>query len=117
MIKPKDPRELAVKMMKRSNCAVRVGAVITDKRGIVCWGWNSMGPDGYGMHAEHHAIWRANPTRLPGAKVYVASERTRNGKIVTSRPCPDCYALLKKVGINRMEWRDQFGGWIWEGIR
>ena len=66
MIKPADPRQLAVDLLPRSTCLVQVAAVIADKRGIFSWGWNSSGVTGYGEHAEAAAIRRANKRRLRG---------------------------------------------------
>jgi deoxycytidylate deaminase len=112
MKKPVSAGDLASEILSRSECCVQVGAAIEDRTGrIVSWGWNSMGPDGYGLHAEHHAIQRANKRRFEGATIYVASVRRRNGKVITSKPCPDCQRLIDKWGL-RVAWRDNKGDWI-----
>ena len=111
MIKPKDPRELAEAILSRSVCAVQVGAAIVDRKGrILSWGWNSSGPDGYGMHAEHHAILRANLKRLRGATIYVASQRNRNQKCINSKPCEACHTIIKWAKLSCC-YRDAQGDW------
>ncbi len=103
---------LASDILARSICSVQVGAAIEDKNGIFSWGWNSEG-SGFGLHAEVHAIRRANRTRLRGATIYVASMRRRNSKTVTSKPCPECQKLIDKWGLN-VVWRNSDGEWIYE---
>src|SRR5690349_17962356 len=110
MIKPDDPRELAEALLNRSTCTVQVAAVIADKHGIFAWGWNNVG-DGFGCHAEAHAFKRANKGRLGGSVIFVASRRHRNGKIVPSKPCTACQALLDDYDIG-VVWRDTDGRWI-----
>jgi deoxycytidylate deaminase len=109
MIKPSSGAQLAVDILERSQCAVRVGAAIADKRGIFSWGWNSVGA-GYGLHAEAHAISRANKRRLRGAIIFVASKRQRSGKAVTSKPCEDCQRLINKWQL-RVMWRESNADW------
>lgn len=110
MKKPASAKELAVDILGRSQCSVQVGAAIEDASGILSWGWNSVGFSGYGLHAEHHAILRANKRRLRGSTIYVASMRKRNGKVVTSKPCEDCQKLIDKWEL-RVVWRQFDGGW------
>ena len=113
MIKPDDPRELAEILLNRSICSVQVAAVIADRHGILAWGWNFVG-GGYGKHAETHAISRANRKRLEGATIYVASQRKRNGKMVTSKPCQNCQNSINLNEIAHVCWRDADGRWIYE---
>lgn len=110
MMKPDDPRQLAMDLMERSICAVQVGATIVDKWGIISWGWNSVGT-GFGEHAEAAAIRRANKKRLYGATIYVASKRARNVKVINSRPCDGCDALIKKWGMKAW-FRAPTGLWL-----
>lgn len=110
MKKPPDPRELAVAILERSICNVKVGAVLADKQGIFAWGWNHMGTSGYGVHAEAHCLSRANKARLRDAVMYVAGARSRNGKAVPAQPCPDCSKKVACVG--KVVWRDSNNEWI-----
>jgi deoxycytidylate deaminase len=110
MRKPVSSKELAIDILERSRCSVRVGASIQDGSGILSWGWNSEGFDGMGLHAEAHAILRANKKRLHEATIYVASVRGRNGKFVTSKPCVDCQKLIDKWKL-RAVWRGSNGEW------
>lgn len=109
MIKPRNPGELAIDLLNRSTCTVQVAAVIADAHGIFCWGWNGVG-SGLGIHAEHHAITRANRKRLQLATIYVASRRMRNQKTVNSKPCEDCQKLITKWELTAI-YRDELGNW------
>lgn len=104
MIKPSDPRQLAVDLLPRSICSVQVAAVLADSHGIFAWGWNSVG-SGFGEHAEAAAIRRASKRRLQGATIYVASRRNRNGKAINSMPCPNCDERIQASKINRAVYR------------
>ena len=111
MKKPADPRELAIAILERSPCRIKVGAVLADDWGIHSWGWNSAGPDGYGQHAEEHCLSRANRRRLPMSTLYVAACRTRNSGtkgVVTAKPCPDCARFLRGIPV---VYRDGSGTW------
>lgn len=110
MIKPRDPRELAIDLLPRSICSVQVAAVIADSYGIFSWGWNSMGADGLGEHAEAAAIRRANKKRLEGATIYIASRRKRNQKVVLAMPCPACWPLCNKWSLE-IWFRNSDGIW------
>lgn len=112
MYKPDDPRELVLDLIPRSICEVQVAAVIADRHGIFAWGWNSAGA-GLGLHAETHAIQRANKRRLSGATIYVASVRSRNNKTVFSKPCVECQRLLDKWDSLQVVFRDAEGNWIY----
>jgi cytidine deaminase len=110
MLKPFSAERLAEDILERSKCSVKVGASIQDATGILAWGWNSEGFDGYGLCAEAHAITRANRKRLRGSTIYVAGMRARNGKLVPARPCIDCQKLIDKWQL-KVIWRDNDGSW------
>jgi cytidine deaminase len=110
MIKPDDPRQLAIALLSRSTCQVQVAAVITDRQGIFSWGWNSSGRDGFGEHAEAAAIRRANKKRLEGSTIYVAARRSRK-KCITAKPCVDCAGWIRGVRIKNIIYRDGYGNW------
>ena len=105
-----DPKELVEMLLERSICAVQVGAVIADKQGVFSWGWNHVG-DGFGKHAEIHAIERANKERLLGATIYIAAKRVRTGKPITARPCYNCDPVLDKYRLH-VWYRDGARGWV-----
>lgn len=115
----KNPRELTIDLLPRSTCAVQVAAVIADKHGIHSWGWNSVGPSGFGMHAEHHALIRANRKRLKRSTLYVTSARTRRKgswpNPILSKPCAECESMIRAYGVrhviysdNKMNWNEMF---------
>lgn len=114
----RDPREIAVELLKRSICKIQVAAVLTDKNGCnFGWGWNYPTPDGFSMHAEFHAIFSANPKRLKGSSITVAGKRRRSGNWVYSRPCEKkCLPLIKSVGISEIEFITPFGEWKKEKV-
>jgi len=98
------PKQIVQDLLERSTCRVQVAAVISDRNGIVSWGWN-----GDAHHAEEHALSRANPKRIVGSTITVAGKRKSSGNFVYARPCSlhkhnkDCYSLLKKKGILTVE--------------
>jgi len=103
--------DFCLNVMRRSSCAVQVGAAIEDDDGIFGWGWNHMGNDGFGEHAEVNAIKRSNRNRLANAVLYVASQRARNQKAITSKPCPKCQGWIESSGIKYVWWRGGDGLW------
>lgn len=110
MIKPRDPRELAVDLLPRSTCLIKVAAVVCDASGnIISWGWNHSGPTGMGLHAERHAIIRANHARLWYGAIYVAGKYAR-GTLVNSKPCVKCQELIDKFKLD-VFYRDKSGKW------
>ena len=111
----KSPKILASDLVRRSTCAIRVSAVIADKRGIFSWGHNHSGLTGLGEHAEVHAIKRANKHRLYGATIYVAGVYER-GTLVKAKPCPACQALIDKYHLETL-YRAKSGKWETVPIR
>lgn len=109
MIKPADPRDLAIAMMSRSICAVQVGAALTDAWSAHAWAWNSVG-SGYGEHAEQAVIRRANQSRLVGSTMWIAARRHKSGNTVTAKPCEACHGWVRKV--SRVMYRDGQGDWV-----
>jgi deoxycytidylate deaminase len=110
MIKPDDPRELAVDLLDRSVCNVQVAAVIADNHGIAGWGWNNVG-SGFGTHAERHCISRTSRGRADGARIFVAARRNANGKTVTAKPCEKCQEAIESADISEVWYRDSDGVW------
>lgn len=109
-VKSQNPTDLVIGLLSRSTCAVQVAALLVDNHGVFAWGWNNMGPKGLGWHAEAHCLSRANRSRLPGSTLYVAAMRSRNGKIVTARPCLECQPKLTAIGS--VIYRDADGTWV-----
>ena len=108
------PRLLAIDLMERSPCQVKMAAVLTDMNGrIFSWGWNSIGMDGFGLHAEQHAIQRANRNRLRGSTISVAGRRKG---WVLSYPCATCLDRIRASRVVRIEWLDKNGKWNHENL-
>ena len=115
-VKSQDPTDLVVGLLNRSTCAVQVAALLVDDMGVFAWGWNHMGPDGMGQHAEAHCLSRANQSRIVGATMYVAARRKRNRKTITARPCAICGPKVLKC--KDVIYRDEEGLWNdWMGLR
>jgi len=112
MIKPDDPRKLAEDLLDRSTCSVQVAAVLADRYGIYSWGFNHVGFDGFGAHAEIEAIRRANKNRLDGSFLYVAGRRRKSGNSVLSKPCELCYPVIRAWGIRTVWFRDSDEQWM-----
>lgn len=104
------PTEIAETILGRSICQVKTGACLYDGYSVYAVGWNHMGADGMGQHAEAHCISRCNRDRLRGSTIYVAATRGRNGKAIISRPCDECMKLIVKYDL-RFVWRDADGSW------
>jgi len=112
MRKLKDPRDIAIALLSRSICSVQVAAVLADRHGIYSWGWNNSGRDGMGEHAEMACLRRTNHRRAAsGSILYIAARRLRNARSVTARPCFDCLARIRGLGIGRVVWRAKDGSW------
>lgn len=105
------PEEFCETILRRSVCAVQVGAVLVDSFGIFGWGWNHMGADGFGEHAEVNCLKRSNYHRQSGATLFVASVRRRTQKSVISKPCPKCQGWIESRGLRAVWWRDATGLW------
>ena len=108
-VKGQDPRKVCEKLLKRSECAVQVAAVLSDKNGIYAWGWNSSGPDGFGEHAEMNCLKRSNYKRIQGATLWVASRRKKSKNSVCSKPCAACFPFVKQALY--VIYRDKDGVW------
>ena len=116
-----DPRELAVDLLNRSSCEVQVAAVLWDSHGIFSWGWNHERNGNEGEHAEEHAVKRANPKRLRGARLTVAARRRKSRRIIFARPCVKerrdapwarpCLEICRSVGLRLVEFTTKSGGW------
>src|SRR3990167_756075 len=109
MNKNTSPAELLLKLLDRSGCAVQVAACLADNHSIHAWGWNSEGPDGFGLHAERACFMRANPKRIKGSRLYVMARRKKSGNPVIARPCADCWPSCRQV--QTIYWRDKHGVW------
>lgn len=92
-----------------------MAAVIFDNHGVFSWGWNYV--DGIkSVHAEIHAINRANRRRLAGATIAVAGIQNSNGKLLLSLPCPACRRRIEGVGIVRIVYQDSTSPTGWSKI-
>lgn len=86
------------------------GAVILDRKGrMIAGGRNHFAgrrieiADGFinkTIHAEVHALSKVNLRRLDGASIIVYG-RT-NVAAILSRPCENCWAVLKKLGFSKV---------------
>lgn len=111
MNKSAGPRQLSLDLLPRSICTVKVGCVVTDAGGaIIGWGWNSLGPTGYGLCAERHAFSRVNKNRMWSGFVYVAAEWASHGRFAPAKPCEKCQAIIEKYEMD-VYWRDKGGKW------
>lgn len=99
--------DLARMVARRSPCRVQVGAVISDSRGVIAWGWNHAGPDGLGLCAERMALQRANRARLAHARLTIVA--LRRGREITSKPCACCHRAILAAGVPHVSYRDVGG--------
>ena len=109
MLKNKPIKELVKIIANRSQCNIKVGAVIYDNYGIFAWGWNHSG-DGFGACAERNAIARANRKRLKDSSIIIIA--FRKSKEICSFPCPKCYSVIKACKIESIYCVNQNKEWI-----
>ncbi|MGE3341547.1 MAG: hypothetical protein AB7J46_06660 [Candidatus Altimarinota bacterium] len=105
-----DPKELCLKLLKRSRCAVQVSAVLTTKGIVTATGWNHEGSSGFGEHAEEHCFKRANHKDIPKSVLYVAAQRKKSGNPVIAKPCAFCWAFAKNCAY--VVYRNKHGEWV-----
>jgi hypothetical protein len=95
-----------------------MAAVLSDTHGVFAWGWNHPGPDGFGTHAEEHALSRANRRRLAGSTITIAglrsgAQRSRSRRFVYSKPCAErCWPLLVLARVKTVEFVTPTGAWM-----
>lgn len=109
-VKGIDPRDLCLRLLKRSRCAVQVAACLKDAHSVHGWGWNSEGPDGFGEHAEINALKRSNYKRAKKSVMFVAAQRRKSKGIVTAKPCGACWPVVKQCAY--VVYRDKAGKWV-----
>jgi len=108
-LKGKNPKEVCLSLLKRSDCHVQMAAVLSDKNGIFAWGWNSAGPSGLGEHAEENCLKRASHKRASGAVMWVAGRYKKSKNNVNANPCAFCWPLLKL--LKYVAYRAKNGEW------
>jgi deoxycytidylate deaminase len=92
-----------------------VGALI-HKDGEISTGWAHMSDlklQSYiSIHAEIHALWRANPKFLEGADCFLVTLSAKSKNRTNSKPCKSCMAHLYDAGIRRVYYsvsNDEYG--------
>ena len=99
----RDPRELVLALTKRADFKFQVACVIADKQGVFSWGWAHSLVNKYtSMHAEIHALSRANRERVKGAIMYVAATPRGQDRFVLAFPCDNCRLYLNNYQIRQV---------------
>ena len=115
------PEELAKDLAGRSPADYQHGAVIFDHKGIFAWGWNHQSDDkvhgDFSVHAERHAIFRAQRSRnlrqrLIGATMVVYGQKKSNGHVLCSLPCLSCIKAIRDSGIVKVRYSSDSNNWI-----
>lgn len=101
---------LAIKEAYKSKHYFKVGAIIAKGKRVLSRGFNSrshcaLNHKYHTRHAEMNAIEKMmrpkdNSLLLEGATLYVA--RVTKTGLGISKPCPQCQALINKVGIKKV---------------
>lgn len=93
----------------------KLGAILVKNGNVVGIGWNQnkTHPKAKNytrlMHAELDAIITAGCSNgTLGTDMYVA-RITKGGKMATSKPCRDCWILLKEAGLKSVTYIDEGG--------
>src|SRR5262245_23863470 len=94
---------LAVTIARRSpQQKYKTGCVIVNAKGPVSYGWSHKSQlrlgQYYSVHAELHALIRANGIDLPGCRAFVATI-SQAGNLTTAKPCTRCAELMNEAGI------------------
>ena len=83
----------------------QVGALI-HKDGEISTGWAHMSDlklqKYISIHAEMHALWRANPKALDGADCYIVTLSAKSKNRTSGKPCETCMAHLYDAGIRKV---------------
>ncbi len=95
-----------------------VGAVVVNKNEIVSTGWCHHSDlklaEYISIHAEVHAIHRANPKDLQGATIYIVTRSLKSRNRSLGKPCQRCTAFLHDVGIEKIVYsidNHEYGVW------
>lgn len=90
----------------------RLGAVIVSGGRIISKAHNLRT-----RHAEHRAVSPVWKSELKGATIYVARPlHIQPGAVGMARPCHKCLKLLREVGIVKVVYSNDSGGWTVENI-
>jgi deoxycytidylate deaminase len=99
---------LAKEISGLSTYKIRVGALLYSKGRPISVGYNQSKthprfstPLKRTLHAEMHAIVSSGRDRLDGATIMVYREK-KNGDIAMARPCENCLAVLRSMGVRTM---------------
>lgn len=83
---------------------------------ILSWGWCHRGTYEIGStHAEHHALMRSNPYRVPHSTIFVAGLRKESNRVITAKPCDGCRERLRKRNVAWMQY-STVEGWRIESV-
>ena len=107
---------IAVAAAERSSMRHRVGCIIVDRdRYRYVRAFNRYlgdpGGDGLSLHAEAWAALRADDNGIRPRAAFVARHNTG-----LARPCANCMAALKSVGVERVYYTTKPGEWAMEEI-
>jgi deoxycytidylate deaminase len=114
---------IASKEAAKSQHKHRLGAVIVKGGRILSTGFNSLRPSrvikSLTLHAEAAAILKllkeGRLASLAGSEIYV-TRFTAGGAVGLAKPCMDCNALIRSVGIRKVHYTDSMGGTLTESI-
>ena len=104
---------------KESTYKFKVGAVIFNKKSIICSGHNDIRsssiPEKYrvwpnSIHAEQNAIFSCKDwSKLKGCSILVIKLSKVTEQLSNAKPCPTCTKLLKFVGIKTIHYSNEYG--------
>jgi deoxycytidylate deaminase len=93
----------------------QVGAMLHND-GEISTGWAHMSDlqlqNYISIHAEIHALWRANPKALDNADCYLVTLSAKSKNRTNSKPCESCMAHLYDAGIRKVYYtvsNDEYG--------
>lgn len=108
--------EIAKKTSKKSNCKIKLGAVLERGGRILAVAANKEGSSGrgeyeYSRHAESSLFSGRRKFTYEIATVYVARSHARTKVPLLAKPCNKCQRRMAKAGVTRVFYTTESG---WE---
>lgn len=102
----------AKKESEKSEYKLQVGAVVIKGGSLISSGYNevrycSVGSIKYtkfkeSLHAERSALSKMNKEDVSGCSIYIYREGVTTKKPAMSKPCPQCFHMIKELGIKKI---------------
>lgn len=110
-------RNLAIKTAKNSkHHRFKLGAVLVARVGLLAAKANLAAQGTHGICAEQRVLRTAPRGTGNQGELFVARVHRDNETISMARPCPECMAIIKNKGINKIHYTNWDGEWVTESV-